>query len=270
MRTIVHISDIHFGQADHAVVERLVEKIDELRPHLVVVSGDLTQRARSAQFREARAFLGRLPQPQLVVPGNHDVPLYDVFNRFVNPLSKFKKFITDDLTPEYHDDEIAAIGINTTRSLTIKGGRVNEERVGEVQRKLSSLGKQKVKIIVTHHPFDLPDGFDEDDIVGRAKEMMPLLVESGADIFLAGHLHVSHITHSARRYRLENGYSALIIQAGTAASTRERGEENSFNLLEFEHPVLTVKRFQCSVAEAGFHLATTEQFTKTEVGWGRL
>jgi len=270
MRSIVHISDIHFGQANDAVVERLVEKIGELQPTLIVVSGDLTQRARSQQFRDARAFLDRLPLPQLIVPGNHDVPLYNVFKRFVNPLSKFKKFITDDLTPEFHDDEIAAIGINTTRSLTIKGGRMNEEQLEEVQLKLSSLGTQKVKIIVTHHPFDLPDGFDEDDIVGRAKEMMPGLVESGADIFLAGHLHVSHIGHSARRYRLENGYSALIIQAGTAASTRERGEENSFNLLELEHPVLTVKRFQCSVAEAGFYLATTEQFTKTELGWERM
>jgi 3',5'-cyclic AMP phosphodiesterase CpdA len=270
MRTIVHISDIHFGQADHLVVERLVEKIGELRPDLTVVSGDLTQRARSRQFREARAFLLRLPQPQLVVPGNHDVPLYNIFNRFVHPLSKFKRFITDDLTPEFHDDEIATVGINTTRSLTIKGGRISQQQVEEVRRKLSGIGEPKIKIIVTHHPFDLPDGFDEDDIVGRAKEMMPLLVASGADIFLAGHLHVSNITHSARRYRLEDGYSALIIQAGTAASTRERGEENSFNLLEFEHPVLTVKRFQCSMPDAGFHLAITEQFTKSDRGWARL
>jgi hypothetical protein len=99
---------------------------------------------------------------------------------------------------------------------------------------------------------------------------MPRLVECGADVFLAGHLHVSNITHSARRYRLENGYSALIIQAGTAASKRERGEENSFNLLEFDGPVLTVNRFQCSIAAAGFHLATTERFSKTDRGWGRM
>ena len=270
VRTIVHISDIHFGDANAVVVDRLVEKIIELDPTLLVVSGDLTQRARADQFRQARDFLDRIPKPQVVVPGNHDVPLYNVFARFATPLANFKRFITDDLEPEFQDSEIAVFGINTARSLTIKGGRVNEEQIDELLARLAPIDDRKMKIVVTHHPFDLPEGFDEDDIVGRAKEFMPRLVDSGADVFLSGHLHVSHITHSARRYRLENGYSALIVQAGTAASTRERGEENSFNVLEFDELVLAVKRFQCGVAEAGFHLATTEQFTKTERGWVRL
>lgn len=270
MRTIAHISDIHFGDADPGVVERLAEKIRELAPDLIVVSGDLTQRARSRQFAEARAFLSRLPRPQLVVPGNHDVPLYNVFDRFVNPLKKFKKYITDDLTPEFVDDELAVFGINTARSLTIKGGRVSKEQVDDLLVKLCALDETRVKMIVTHHPFDLPEGFDEDDIVGRAKKVMPELAECGADIFLAGHLHVSNITHSARRYRMENGYSALIIQAGTAASRRERGEDNSFNVLEVDGHVLTVKRFHCGLPEADFRLATTERFAKTERGWARM
>ena len=270
MRTIAHISDIHFGDADAAVVERLVEKIHDIGPDLLVVSGDLTQRARRDQYRAARAFLDRIGGPQLVVPGNHDVPLYNVFSRFLNPLGKFKKYITADLTPDYQDAEIAVFGVNTARSLTIKGGRVSEEQVAELVDKLRPVDEDKVKIVVTHHPFDLPEGFDEDDIVGRAKTVMPKLVGCGADVFLAGHLHVSHITHSAHRYRLENGYSALIIQAGTAASCRERGEDNSFNILEIEPAVLTVKRFQCSLPASGFNLATTEQFSKTEKGWARL
>jgi 3',5'-cyclic AMP phosphodiesterase CpdA len=270
MKTIVHISDIHFGDADAAVVERLIEKIVELDPTLVVVSGDLTQRARRSQYRAARRFLDRIPRPQLIVPGNHDVPLYNVFGRFMNPLSKYKKYITEDLSPHHEDDEMAVFGVNTARSLTIKGGRVSEEQVEHLLRKLCPVDERKVKMVVTHHPFDLPEGFDEDDIVGRAKKVMPKLVECGADVFLAGHLHVSHITHSAHRYRLENGYSALVIQAGTAASLRERGEDNSFNLLEIDTAVLTVKRFQCSLPESGFNLATTEQFSRSEKGWARL
>ena len=270
MRSIVHISDIHFGDADSGVVEGLVEKIAGLHPDLVVVSGDLTQRARTKQFKQARDFLSRLPQPHLIVPGNHDVPLYNVFDRFLKPLTKFKKYITDDLSPEFHDAELAVFGINTARSLTIKGGRVSEEQVERLLRRLEPIDESKVKMIVTHHPFDLPEGFDDDDIVGGAKTVMPRLVESGADIFLAGHLHVSHITHSARRYKLDNGYSALVIQAGTAASLRERGEDNSFNLLELDGHMLTVKRMQCGGSHTGFHLATTEQFTKTERGWARL
>ena len=270
MNKIAHISDIHFGDAHPEVVERLVEKVCELEPDLVVVSGDLTQRARSKQFRAARGFLDRLPPTQLIVPGNHDVPLYNIFDRFLKPLTKYKRYITDDLKPEFHTDGLSVFGLNTTRSFTIKGGRVNIEQVEDLATRLAAVSDESVKMIVTHHPFDLPEGFDEDDIVGRAEEVMPRLVECGADVFLAGHLHVSHITHSARRYRLDDGYSALIIQAGTAASLRERGEENSFNLIELDHPVLTVKRFECPMPETGFRLATTEQFTMTEKGWSRL
>jgi 3',5'-cyclic AMP phosphodiesterase CpdA len=270
MRKIVHISDLHFGAADPAVAERLIEAICESDPHLLVVSGDLTQRARTAQFEAARNFLDRLPKPQIVVPGNHDVPLYNVYDRFVNPLEKFQKFITNDLDPFFQDDEIAVAGVNTTRSLTIKGGTISKEQVNTIRREMDSLDEKKLKIVVTHHPFDVPEGVDEDDIVGRAKKALPLIAESGADVFLSGHLHVSHIGHSARRYKMDNGYSALIIQAGTATSTRERGEENAFNILEFIHPFLTVHRYQCGVPESGFHLATTEGFRHDGRGWTRL
>lgn len=270
MRKIVHISDIHFGKEDAAVVERLVEKIIELEPHVVVASGDLTQRAKSSQFAAARAFLDRLPKPQIVVPGNHDVPLYNVVDRFVHPLDKYKRFITDQLDPFFCDDEIAIAGVNTSRSLTIKGGRISAEQVAAIRSRMTELDEGLLKVVVTHHPFDVPEGRDEDDIVGRAEEAMPLIAESGADLFLAGHLHVSHIGHSARRYKLDSGRSALIVQAGTAASVRERGEENSFNLLEFERPFLTVKRFQCSQPTAGFVLAADERFTRSQIGWERM
>lgn len=270
MRTIVHISDIHFGQADGAVVEGLVNEIIEIGPDLVVVSGDLTQRAKSKEFRAAKEFLDRLPRPQIIVPGNHDVPLYNIFDRFVRPLHKYRRFIADDLEPFHADDEIAVLGINTARSLTIKGGRINERQLAAVQQKMDGLGENMLKVIVTHHPFDLPGGFDEDEIVGRAKRAMPQIANCGADVFLSGHLHVSSITNSAHRYRLENGHTALIVQAGTAASTRVRGEHNSFNLLEFDHPFLTVKRFECRSASNGFLLATSESFTRTVRGWARM
>ena len=270
MRKIAHISYVHFGREDAAVVERLVEKVCELKPDVVVVSGDLTQRARRSQFKSARALLDRLPRPQIVVPGNHDVPLYNVVERFANPLDNYKEFITTDLEPFYRDDELAVAGVNTTRSLTIKGGRINAQQVAALRLKMCEIPGTSLKVVVTHHPFDVPEGVDDDDIVGRAKEAMPLLAECGADVFLAGHLHVSHIGHSARRYKLEGGRNALIIQAGTAGSVRERGEENSFNLIEWERPFLTVKRFQCSVPSAGFRLATDERLTQAEEGWTRM
>jgi len=270
MRKILHISDIHFGCTNAEVVERLVQAINEMKPDLVVLSGDLTQRAKKKEFAEARAFLERLPKPQIVVPGNHDVPLYNVYKRFVRPLKNYTAHITDDLAPFYADDEMAVVGINTARSLTIKDGRINDEQVETIRQRLDPLGEDVMKVVVTHHPFDLPGGYDEDLIIDRADEVMPRIAECGADIFLSGHLHVSHITNSAHRYRLDSGKSALIIQAGTAASTRGRGEANSFNLIEIDRPFLSVKRFECSVPPNGFLLSTDEQFTRTESGWSRM
>lgn len=264
MRTIVHISDIHFGRVDYTVAESLVVKINELAPDVVVVSGDLTQRARSAQFIEARAFLDKLPQPQIVVPGNHDIPMHNVFARFVTPLEKYKRYITADLEPFYADAEIAVLGINTARSLTVKDGRINERQVGVIREKLCGLDDEVLKIVVTHHPFDLPENFN-DKVVGRSAMAMREISKCGADLFLAGHIHVSHIGHTATRYKLGEGQSALVVQAGTATSTRGRGEANSFNLIEFEHPRLAVKRFEYKNAD--FALAETQNFSQAEKGW---
>ncbi|MDI1241163.1 MAG: metallophosphoesterase family protein [bacterium] len=270
MRRIAHISDLHFGAADELVAERLIECVTSLHPHLVIVSGDLTQRARTTQFQAAKAFLDALPQPQLVIPGNHDVPMYNVYDRFIDPLGKYERIITGDLEPFVSDDEMAVAGINTARSLTIKGGRIGREEVRRLTDKMAEFPDKMLKIVVTHHPFDVPEGEDEDDIVGRARESLAIIAESGADVFLSGHLHKSHIGHSARRYKLDNGYSALIIQAGTAISHRGRGEENSFNMIEFKHPFLTVHRYTCPIPSEPFRLAATERFAHNGRGWSRM
>ncbi len=267
MRKILHISDIHFGRVDYAVAEKLIEKVGGLEIHLTIVSGDLTQRARSEQFKEAKEFLDKLPSPQIVVPGNHDVPLHNVFARFLSPLEKYKKYITENLEPFYRDEEIAVIGINTARSLTIKDGSISAEQIAGIREKMCGLGDELLKAVVTHHPFDLPAGFDEDDIVDNAETAMPQIADCGADVFLSGHLHVSHIAHTANRYKLDSGRNALVIQAGTATSTRGRGEANSFNVIEFEHPKLTVTRFECETVETGFLQTEVQEFTQTEKGW---
>lgn len=268
MRTIVHLSDIHFGSLNEAVVAPLIDAISRIAPDLVAVSGDLTQRARSHQFKEARAFLDQLPQPQIVVPGNHDVPLHNVAARFFQPLRKYRRHITDDLQPFFRDDEIAVMGINTARSLTIKGGRVNQQQIGQMVERFCELDENVVRIVVTHHPFDLPSGHSERDLVGRARMAMEAFAKCQTDVFLAGHLHVSHTGHSAKRYNIA-GHSALVVQAGTATSSRGRGEENSFNIVRVNLPQITVERFEWSAAQAEFVLATTEHFTQTNEGWVR-
>ena len=257
MRTIVHLSDLHFGRVDAALLEPLRRRVAALAPDVVVVSGDLTQRAKPAQFREARAFLDTLPANQVVVPGNHDVPLYNVFQRFVRPLAKYRRYIAADLEPAYVDDEIAVVGINTARSLTFKGGRVNEEQLERVHARLCSLPDRIVKIVVTHHPFDLPRSHTRHALVGRAMAAMKAFARCGADIVLSGHLHTRHTGHSAERYGIA-GHSALIIQAGTATSTRGRGEANGFNALTLEGKRATVEGFEWRGGD--FAPATREVF----------
>src|SRR3954451_4271902 len=180
MRTLVHLSDIHFGRVDETLIQPLTETVRSINPDVVAVSGDLTQRARSYQFKEARAFLDALPKPQIVVPGKHDIPWRNIFLRFVSPLDKYRQYISHDLLPFYSDDEIAVLGLNTARSLTIKGGRINAEQIAWVREKLCAYRDEIVKIVVTHHPFDLPEGHSERDLVGRAKKAMATLAECGA------------------------------------------------------------------------------------------
>ena len=269
MRSIVHLSDIHFGRVNRQVISPLIEAITKINPDLVAVSGDLTQRARAHQFREARVFLDRLPQPQIVVPGNHDVPLHNVIARFLQPLRKYRRHITNDLRPFYHDAEIAVLGVNTARSLTIKGGRINEKQVEWISERLCACDPEVVRIVVTHHPFDLPAGHDERKLVGRARMAMEALASCGADLFLAGHLHVSHTSHSATRYKIK-GHSALVVQAGTAASARGRGEENSFNVLRIDRPHIAVERFEWQAERGEFGRVMSEGFRHTSDGWVRL
>ena len=266
MRTLVHLSDVHFGRVDEAVVTAIVPAICGLEPDVVVVSGDLTQRARPDEFRAARRFLDELPTPQIIVPGNHDVPLYNVFQRFGSPLSKYRRFITRDLEPFYADEEIAVAGINTARSLTFKDGRINEGQMQRLHDRLAPLDERVTKIVVTHHPFELPEGFDAKDLVGRADQAMEVFLRAGADVLLAGHLHTTHIASTATRYPVD-GRAALVVQAGTATSTRGRGETNSFNLIRCDADRLEVVRWAWSPQDGRFDEAGCQAFAWGGAGW---
>ncbi len=271
MRILVHLSDLHFGRVDPATLAPLRAAVVAVAPDVIVVSGDLSQRARAEEFQAARTFLDTLPAaPRIVVPGNHDVPLYNIFRRFAYPLDRYRRYVTDDLEPFYADTEVAVLGLNTARSLTFKDGRINKEQIERVRARLCPLADDLIKIVVTHHPFDLPAGHDERDLVGRAAHAVEALARCGADVLLAGHLHLSHIGHTAARYRTP-GHSALVVQAGTATSTRGRGEANSFNVIRVEHPRVSVERHEYRPAPADFFApASADHFQHTPDGWARV
>jgi 3',5'-cyclic AMP phosphodiesterase CpdA len=267
MRTIVHISDLHFGAIDERLVEALAHAIAEIGPQLTAVSGDLTQRARRPQFRAARAFLERLPGPRIVVPGNHDVPLYNLLARFGNPLGGYRRFISAERYPIFTDAEILVAGADTTRAFTIAEGGLHARDVEHLAAVLRSAPDTSVRIVVCHHPFDpLTSGRARLTTPRPAADAVARLVAAGADVFLTGHLHLHYAGHTAVRYNVA-GRSALVVEAGTATSIRGRGEPNSFNVLHVQRDAVTVERMDWDEAAARFRAARSESFTRSENGW---
>ena len=269
MRTIAHLSDPHFGRLERATVQALIATVTAARPDIVVVSGDLTQRAKEREFQEARQFLQALPSPQIVVPGNHDVPLYNVLARALKPFRNYQRYISEDLEPFYSDDEIAIVSINTARSLTFKNGRINRQQVARSCARLEACGENRTRVIVSHHPFDLPETHEFHGLVGRAHLAMADFARCRIDLILSGHLHISRTSESAARYKLP-GHSALVIHAGTATSTRARGELNSFNIIQVDRLSVAIKCLTWNRERSSFVLSVTAQFQRTPAGWSRI
>lgn len=242
MARLVHLSDLHFGAHDDDLVAAVERSVDALKPDLVVVSGDFTQRARTEQFKEACEFLGRLRDEGhevLGVPGNHDVPLYDVLRRFLSPLTRYRRYIDETLCPFVELRGVAVLGINTARSLTFKDGRVSKEQVDFIRETFSRSDPEAMRVLVTHHPlYAVPVGEEIERAVGRQELALDAIEEAGVDMLLAGHAHHAS-THDASELVTRSG-GALVVQAGTATSTRVREQEQSFNTIDINRGRVTV------------------------------
>jgi 3',5'-cyclic AMP phosphodiesterase CpdA len=242
MARLIHLSDLHFGAHDPELVAAVERKVNEAAPDLVVISGDFTQRARTEQFQEACEFLDRLRNAGhevLAVPGNHDVPLYDVLRRFLSPLTRYMRYIDDTLCPMQEIPGCVVLGINTARSLTFSDGRINEDQMRFIRETFDRIDPDSMRILVTHHPlFAIEVGGSQTNAVGRSELALDAVADAGVDMLLAGHNHDASI-HSARDLVTRAG-PALVVQAGTATSTRVREQEQSFNRIDIAGREVTV------------------------------
>lgn len=244
MARLIHLSDLHFGAHDDRLVEAVEQRVRAASPDLVVISGDLTQRARTEQFQDACRFLERLREAGhdvLAVPGNHDVPLYDVLRRFLSPLTRYRRYIDETLCPLQEIPGATVLGINTARSLTFKDGRISHEQMDFIRETFERTDPKALRILVTHHPLlALPVGETGElqRAAGRSELALDSIGEAGVDLLLAGHNHQASI-HSARDLVTRAG-PALVIQAGTATSTRLRDQDQSFNRIDIDGHSVTV------------------------------
>ena len=250
MPLIAHISDLHFPCTPQPLQDALRRALRDASPTLVAVSGDLTQRARKAQFVQAQQFLKSLPHPILVIPGNHDVPLYDLFRRFFLKSARFQNYICADPTPIYHDHSLCVVGVDSTRAFTLdpygfwKNGSLSAAQLQLMKEKFKLAEAGALKVLVMHHPLVNPWNAGSRDTVRGRMRIINTLEQIGVELVLSGHLHMAYKDH-APIFAIAQDHKILCIQAGTTTSTRLRHEANAFNLLDWNGTrlVVTVMRY---------------------------
>jgi 3',5'-cyclic AMP phosphodiesterase CpdA len=232
--TLLQISDPHFGTEQVPVVAALLQLARTLSPELVVFSGDITQRARASQWAAAAAFAKQLPTARLVaIPGNHDIPMFNVMARAFAPYAGFRGAFGDDLEPEFADDDLRVICVNTTRPQRRKDGEVSPEQIERVAALLRQARREQLRIVVVHQPVHVIRKQDIANLLHGHIAAVRAWSRAGADIVMGGHIHLpyvrplnDHVTDLHRRI--------WAVQAGTATSSRVRhGSPNSVNVVRY-------------------------------------
>jgi 3',5'-cyclic AMP phosphodiesterase CpdA len=262
MYTLMQISDLHAGPPfNRQVAEMVAQQAHDLRPDLLIIAGDFVQRAIfRGQWRIIRDYIQTLPQPQLVVPGNHDVPLFDGFSRLFQPLRYYAHYISREVNPVFEQPGLVVVGGNSAHGLTIDGGYVNRKQRDTLEQIFSRYGPETCKVLVMHHPLVDPPGGGHKSKMANAKTVMQMLERCGVDLYMCGHIHYSYVELIASRNGVPNAMATerrgiIISQTGTTTSKRGRGTDrakNSFNIVEIDEQTIRIRPYFYKLDQSRF------------------
>lgn len=257
MSVLLHLSDTHFGTEQLPVVEALVQLAHEQRPEVAVLSGDITQRARRSQFAAAQAFVQRLKIPKvLAVPGNHDIPLFNVFARLFAPYAGYQSYFGAELQPGFTTDDLFIVCLNTTRPWRHKQGEISEAQMKRCQQALRQASASQLRVVVVHQPLVVPNADERSNLL-RQHQAACQGLQRYADLVLGGHIHLPYVlANPIQPHPVQAEQRFWCVQAGTAVSKRTRqGVPNSVNLIRVRS-VSKPRRFECTVEQWDYHAAT--------------
>lgn len=261
MSALLHLSDTHFGTERAEVVEALVRLAAEQKPDVAVLSGDITQRARRSQFAAARRLMDRLTAAvKLAIPGNHDIPLFDLLARWRAPYANFERAFGAELEPIHESPDFLVICVNTACPRRHVQGQVSRRQIERVAQRLRAAAAEQLRIVVAHHPVHVTHREDEKNLLRGHDRALDEWARAGADLVLGGHIHLPYV--ACARERLPHRIRPLwAVQAGTAVSWRVREQgANSVNFVRYHR---TARPAAC-VAERWDYNATQDRFVLTE------
>ncbi len=274
MFKLLHVSDLHFGPPFLTEIgEAVLDMAHRLTPDLVVVSGDFTQRAKREQFRQARDWLERLPAvPRVVVPGNHDVPLYRVWERLTTPYKLYREYIHDRLDYVLTLDQAVVVALNSTEPYrAISNGRIRTEQLEYCESCFAQAPDEAARIVVAHHHFAPAPDYDGGETMPKAKRALDRFTRLRVDLIMAGHLHRAYIGNSLDVYSGEDREHGIIIaQCGTTTSRRGRArerEKNSFHWIELDTASTRVLHYMFFDEARGFSPVAKYEFARPSRGF---
>ncbi|MCA0274078.1 MAG: metallophosphoesterase [Proteobacteria bacterium] len=263
MTRLLHLTDLHFGSERADLVQPLHEAVVAARPDLLIVSGDLTHRARAGQFRRAMEFLRGLGLPFVTLPGNHDIPLFNLPARFLATFGGWQRHVAPDLSPMREAGAALIFCANTADPYRWRGGQLRDDDLRRIFAGLKGRKNGMVPILACHHPLKVPAGFRRDETHG-VETALPGLVRDGLQVVLTGHLHHWEIGLGITEATPQ---PLLMVQTGTALCDRPGERDHGFSVLDLEADAISVTPWIAADGTAAFRPATRRRFLRRDGLW---